>query len=751
MQRYRLQDFVLLRGDEAPVACRLPCSAQGVLVQTGLLPDPTVGCCQDIVTAAVAGGCTFVCRVSAPASWLCGAPVQLTLRDVRESCEVSLNGHMLGRLCRRYEVGVYDLTPFVREGDNELRLHFPPRSTDGEIYFVNDGSCRPSTFDPAVGFAEVALLRAPCITQVRARPQLRDGRGYIHIKADVHGADEKTKVVATLSARNGKMYYTGLPRGEGELYVADPDVWDVGGEDGAHLYRLSLTLYYEDEPFDEQTSYIGFSDIRTEGEAAHGRRDMLVYQNGERVLLKGCAYTAASLYPRAEDAEREESLVREFVQAGFNLLRVPSNAPPPTDTLLSLCDRFGVFVWYELPPVPEGEAARTLYLDAMRRQLCRIGAHVCLLFVSTEAAHMKEALTTLMQDTAPAAVFLVCDEVARTDTCAILADLSEGVDLDRYLICRPPHALPTYPTVRAFAGQDGNLYGRTVEYHTLQSDLPTVFLKAAAAYPYPADIEAAVYVTDRALTDAQVTHITEARFSTVAAAVMLPSFFDLYPITSSSLIDGYGRRRAAFYGVSRALAPLVLSLRRQGYRITFRVHNDRKVAYDGRLHYTLADRENHILQQTDVPAHIDAQGVCDVETVDLSTRVFRHEREYYLSAYLDDGRAISSHSVCLFTEAKYFDYAPPVLQAKLTGTDGSFELRLRASAFVQGVYVTFDRVDITAQDNLVDLSAELPVKLHIRAPAGMTAEQVYAAMRITSVNHVRHGSSPLPMYANDII
>ena len=737
MQRYRLQDFTLCRGEEAPIACRVPCSAQGVLTRAGVLADPFFGHQLDAATEAVASGCRFVCTVHPTAEWLTGAPVRLTLRDVREACEVLVNGHAVGRLSRTYEIGTYDIAPLLHEGDNELCLSFAPRSTGGEMYYLNDGTHLPATFDPAIGFAEIEVLSGPSITHVTARPVLRDGHGHVHIQAELFGVRGKAKVVATLTARDGKMYYAGLPGGEGELYVADPSLWHMGDDSEKHVYRLSLTLYRDDEPADEYTTSLGFADLQVEGVAAHGRKDMLVSLNGERVLLKGCRYTVPALYPSETDAEKEEAWVRLMIDAGFNLLCVPSNSPFPSESLLDACDRFGVAVWRELPPAPTDAQAQAVFLDAMRRQIRRMSAHVCLLFVTASTPCISGELLSILHEEAPTVHGFACGEAARSLTCAVLTDVTDGAELDGILVCHPPHALPTFASICDFAGEDANLYGRTVEYHTQGTDVPSVFLQAAERYAFPACREAAVYVTDRMLMDAVVTHNEKARCAYPATSgILLPDLFDLVPTASSAPVDAYGRRRAAFYGVRRALSPVLLVPERSGYRITFRVHNDRKTPYVGTLQYRIADRNNHVILSAEVPAHIDAHSVATVETADFSTRVFRHESEYYLSAWLDDGRAITSHTVCLFTEPKHFSYAPPCIRTEVTGSGGDFEIRLHASVFVHGAYLSFGDIAATTDGNLVDLTADIPVKLRVRTPRGVTADDLSHALRIVSVNHI---------------
>ncbi len=734
MQRYSLRELTVLRGDAPPVYGSVPCSLQGVLIQSADVSDPFIGRALDAATEAASGGCHFLFTLRPKKEWLSADTVTLVLRDVHEVCEVLVNGQRVGSVCHVYEEGRFEIAPMLHEGDNEIRLLFPPRmKTDAN--YLHDGTVLPATFDPSVGLAELHIAKGPSITDVKAIPQLRDGHGYIHIKASLSGAADMAKVVAVLTASDGKMYYAGLPRGEGDLYVADPALWRMGETANAHMYRLSLTLYTEDEPVDVYTLAVAFADKQVQTGVSQGTKQLDFFLNGEPLFLKGCRYLTAALYPSAQDTERENSWVHLARSLGCNLLCIPANCPPPSESLLRICDSLGVFVWWDMPPMPDGE--EDAYRTAMYRHACRMHVHPSLLTVTFPSDKVKQCLSDMWAQMAPAVYTFACDRTKRNAQSAVLTDLCDMTQIGRMTVACPPAALPTYASVCRMAGADDNLYGKTVSYHAGGVDVPSILLQASEQYPFPCSQAAAVYATDRSLADALHTHITEERLAEeTPSAVFLPALFDLYPWTSDALVDGFGHRRAAFYAVRQALAPVLLVMKRQGYRVSFHAHNDRSTPYEGILHYTVSDRHNRVLQSSQTPVKVEPHSVTDIRTEDFSTRVFRHESDYYLSAWLDDGRVITSPCVCLFTEPKYFDYVSPDIQADITGQGGSFEVRLRSHGFMHGVFVSFENTGAVAEDNLVELTADLPVKLRVRAPAAVTAQQLADDLRIVSVNHI---------------
>lgn len=727
MERIELNTLELLIGENAPTACSLPFSLVAAVTAREQAVHPFIGRQLLRANEYAAGGCTLRTVFSVCDAWR-SARLLLTLEDVLGSCRVAVNGESVGTVGGLYDAPALDVSDAVHSGENELCLFFDAPG----VYMLGNTEVK----DIAVRRVSLCVYTVPSIVRVETYSHRTDTSFAQHVKTYVHGADKSTKVVATLTSESGKMYYAGLTRGEGDVVVPDPTPWCVGGE-RASLYRLSVTLYHDDTVVDEYTQSVGLTDIRIEGESAHGRRDFRLSVNGERTFIKGCTVRRPSLFLSEGDAAAEEHLVQQLSSLGFHAAIVSEEEPFPTEQMLSLFDRYGMIVWKRLPCPPTEEALRVRFLEGVRQHLQRCVRHPSFAIVTAAGDASDSTLRDLVGVVSAKLFFMNCTETERSNHTAVLWDTTqfcEGVQLEGLSVCVPPPAFPSMTSLQRFAGEDGNLYGRTVEQHALGVHVPSMLL-SAEEYPFPNGTAAAVYVTQRHSADVVASAVAAARRRVPNAdGILLGSLNELYPSVTSALTDGYGERRLSYYAAKHALTPVLLTAAPSGYRVSFHVHNDRATPYTGRLLYRLLDRFNTCIAEDAYDITVAPREACEVASTELSTLVFGHETEYYLHACLDDGRAVASSATCLFTEPKYFRYAPQAIRTELRGEGRHFELRLCAEAFMQGVFVSFGTLACTVSDNLLDMTSDMPVRITVETEQNCTVEELSAALTVMSVN-----------------
>lgn len=735
MERIELRELILTCGEAPPIACKTPCSLQGVLAEAGVIAHPFVGTSLLAANERCAGGCTLRTAFTVREEHV-GAQLWLCLSDVVGSARVSVNGATVFTVSSPYRLPQADISALCHVGENELCLAF---DAPGERSLSEQASS-PCVKDVSVGRIELCVRRTPSILYVSTDTRFsEDGTATLHVSTELFGAGESDKVVATLTSPGGSMYYAGLAHGEGDLHIADPAVFRVGTAD-TPLYRLSVTLYRDDTPVDEQTLTVALSDLRITGEASHGRRDMTFTVGGEPTFIKSCTYRRPSLYPSVTDTAAEETAVRALVELGFNMVRIPADEPFPSEHLLSLLDRHGILVWKRLPSLPTEPEARATFLADTREHLRRVGSHPCLAVVSAPPEEDNRLLVDTVHKVSGRLCFMTCTETARPNDTAVLWDTTEhteGVQIESFPICTPPPSVPSPAAIARFAGEDSNLYGRTVEHHALGVDVPALLQRAAASYPFPHGGEEAAYVTERYRLDVASAAIAAARgASPIADGIHIGELADLYPSVGRGMIDAYGQRCPLYYGVRRSLSPVALFIKRTDYRVHFLVHNDRPTPYVGRLVYTLCDRDNRAISSGAFDVTVEPYALDSTLSTELSTLVFGHEDEYYLHASLDDGRVITPPCVCLFTAPKYFAYAKQDVRADIRGQGCSFEVLLRASSFVHGAYLSFGTLPVRLHDNLVDLTGDMPVRIALETQTPTTAEALSASLSVISLNRI---------------
>ncbi len=212
--------------------------------------------------------------------------------------QVYVNGVLAGGWDYGYMSFFLDVTEFLREGANSLRV-------------TCDTTNHNSRWYPGAGiYREVRLVK---------RPREHVLPGTLAITTPEVSAKFATVHVAYDSSVRGHVEF--------DKVIADPRLWDV---DDPYLYELEL--------FGEKFRY----GIRTFKFTA----DDGFHLNGRRVQLKGVdLHSDMGPLGMAFDRDVMKRQLLIMKDMGFNALRTSHNAPDPK--VLDLCDELGIFVWNE--------------------------------------------------------------------------------------------------------------------------------------------------------------------------------------------------------------------------------------------------------------------------------------------------------------------------------------------------------------------------------------------------------------------
>ncbi len=268
---------------------------------------------------------------------LCGRIV-IHFGAVDYECTLFVNGDKVGIHKGGYVSFSFDITPWLREGENVLTVRAvdDTRSTMIPTGKQSDRYKGYSCFyTRSTGIWQTVWLEFTSKTyvdSVRFYPQAEVGE--VQIEADLVGCADFTVEVTyqgkpmakrTLSNAKGRIGFT-LPLTE--IYL-----WEVGQ---GRLYDVTFT-YGEDRV----DSYFGLRSIGFEG-----KRFML---NGKSVfqrLILDQGYYPDGIYTAAEDKELEADVLRSMAM-GFNGARLHQKVFE--ERFLYYCDKHGYLVWGEFP------------------------------------------------------------------------------------------------------------------------------------------------------------------------------------------------------------------------------------------------------------------------------------------------------------------------------------------------------------------------------------------------------------------
>jgi beta-galactosidase len=277
---------------------------------------------------------------SAPEEWR-GKRVWIEFEGVYMNAEVRLNHELLGRHPYGYTSYHYDLTPYLKIGEeNALTVLVDNDCQRNSRWYSGSGIYRhvwlhvagPVHLDPWGVFVTTPQVSAEAATVQVETTVLNEGeaRQTIILRSRVVAPDGSVAASAEAPVPLGAGQSKAVAQ---EIEFAAPQLWSP---DAPSLYRLESALLAGEEVLDAATTPFGIRALSFDA----GQGFLL---NGEATLLRGgCVHhddgvMGAASYDRAE--ERKVALLKD---SGYNAIRCAHN--PPAPAFLDACDRLGMLV-----------------------------------------------------------------------------------------------------------------------------------------------------------------------------------------------------------------------------------------------------------------------------------------------------------------------------------------------------------------------------------------------------------------------
>ena len=317
---------------------------------------------------------------------LAGKRIALAFDGVYHNAVVRVNQLFVHRGHYGYTAFCCDLTPFLHEGDNLIRVSASNKDIPNSRWYTGTGIFRPVSllvqdhvFLPWRGAALVTALEdgaariaasvevcnetdAPVRRQVRVT--LRDAQGNI--------AAQET---ASAEIQAGCTHKAALT-----LQVADPHLWS---DADPYLYQAQVALLDGDTVTDEAAFSYGLRTL-----AWNARQGFLL--NGRPVKLRGgCIHHDNGVLGGASFLKAEERKIRLLKESGFNAIRCAHN--PASEPLLQACDKYGMLVmdeafdmWRE-PKMPYDNSVvfELTWRTDVESMVRRSRNHACVIMYST--------------------------------------------------------------------------------------------------------------------------------------------------------------------------------------------------------------------------------------------------------------------------------------------------------------------------------------------------------------------------------
>lgn len=272
--------------------------------------------------------------------------VFIAFDGVMERSNVWINDQPLGFHPSGYTGFRYELTPFLKSGDNVVAVradtsHQPASRwyAGGGIYrhvrLIEKGDIHVDTWGSYVTTPKIDAASAE--VELRSTIVNQGGTGRTaHLEADL--IDPAGAVVATLKGASAAIAADGSATLGAGGVVKSPRLWDL---DHPNLYKAHVRVVADDDGrvLDEDTVTFGIRDAHFE--AASG-----FWLNGRNIKLKGAAIHAdGGAFGMAVPLPVYERRLRILKSLGVNAIRTAHHDFSPE--FLDLCDRMGLVVMDE--------------------------------------------------------------------------------------------------------------------------------------------------------------------------------------------------------------------------------------------------------------------------------------------------------------------------------------------------------------------------------------------------------------------
>lgn len=267
----------------------------------------------------------------------------IVVDGVYKNSTVYINGHPLGTRPYGYATFQYDMTPWIREGENLVAVKADNSKQPDSRWYTGAGIYRHVwliTTSPVYVSQWGTFVTTPKVTTKEATVNIvttiandRKEKAELKIISSITDSDGKEVATRTQSAKtapDSKIELNTI------LKVTTPELWDI---QNPNLYKLVTSVYQGKELKDTYTTTFGIRSIAF-------RADSGFFLNGKNVKILGvCNHhdlgsLGAALNNRA--LERQLELLQSM---GCNGIRCSHNLMAPE--LLELCDKMGFLVMDE--------------------------------------------------------------------------------------------------------------------------------------------------------------------------------------------------------------------------------------------------------------------------------------------------------------------------------------------------------------------------------------------------------------------
>jgi beta-mannosidase len=416
-----------------------------------------------------------------------------------------------------------------------------------------------------------------------------------------------------------------------EFAIDNPKLWWPAGYGDPSLYNLHVELLDGETLLDTKDMHVGIRTVELIQEPDEIGESFYFRINGVPVFAKGANWIPGDSFLPRVDKAKYQKLIDMAKEANMNMLRVWGGGIYEDDAFYNACDERGIMVWQDFMfacyEVPEAEWFHKLVEEEAKENIIRLRNHPSLMLwcgnnendTTFYGGQRKLGKTVYYGDTIYSQILpRICSRLdpdrpywrsspsgGEHPNCQTHGDrhswdvfggrqpyANYRQDHGRFLSEFGFQALPTMQTIRTFTDEsDLSPNSDVMKSHNkmvggmerLGEYLDTHFQPYSDFEEYLAQTQ----INQGEAMRCGIEHWRSHKFDT--SGTLIWQLNDCWPVSSWSLIDYGNRRKAAYYFVKRAFAPVMLSIWPGEEEIEINLINDTLNTIGGTAEVCLVD------------------------------------------------------------------------------------------------------------------------------------------------------------------
>ncbi len=253
----------------------------------------------------------------------------LTFLGVCPCVDLYINGEFVGYSEGSHNTAEFDVSPFLKQGENELLAVLHKWSTGTFL------ECQDMFRENGI-FRDVLLYELPktYIKDYYLRTFKKSGSYSLSAEISVAGKTEGYSVEITAADKDGKLLFSSEEAANVKMDFKNLDVIEWNAEVPT-LYEVFITLKKDGEAVQSLRSYLGFKNVKV-------NKNVFLF-NDEKIKFKGVNHHDTDpkngYVMSVEDIERDLALMKQL-----NVNSIRTSHYPPDPHLLILADYYGFYV-----------------------------------------------------------------------------------------------------------------------------------------------------------------------------------------------------------------------------------------------------------------------------------------------------------------------------------------------------------------------------------------------------------------------